>query len=55
MGAMSKTTVRYSRRYGRSSSLFEEHAASSGSQWEAISSIAERMGCKSETLRRWVR
>ena len=26
-----------------------------GSQWEAISSIAGKIGCTAETLRRWVR
>jgi transposase len=26
-----------------------------GSQWEAITSIASKIGCTSETLRRWVR
>ncbi len=29
----------------------EEH----GSQWAAISSIAAKMGCTAETLRKWVR
>jgi transposase-like protein len=32
-----------------------EHEASYESQWEAIQSIAEKIGCTSETLRRWVR
>jgi len=32
-----------------------EHAAEYGSQWEAIRSIAAKIGCCSETLRRWVR
>ena len=26
-----------------------------GSQWEAIRSIAEKIGCSPETLRKWVR
>jgi transposase-like protein len=26
-----------------------------GSQWEAICSIAEKIGCSSEALRKWVR
>ena len=30
-------------------------AASTTSQWAAISSIAAKIGCRSETLRRWVR
>jgi transposase-like protein len=29
----------------------EEH----GSEWAAICSIAEKLGCKAETLRKWVR
>src|SRR3546814_12142742 len=32
-----------------------EHAGEYGSQWEAISSIAGKIGCSAETLRRWVR
>ncbi len=32
-----------------------EHAEQYGSQWEAISSIAGKIGCSAETLRRWVR
>ena len=35
--------------------LVLEHAGDYGSQWEAISSIAGKMGCTTETLRRWVR
>src|SRR5688572_4489808 len=34
--------------------VFEQQAAH-GSQWAAISSIAGKMGCTPETLRRWVR
>ena len=53
---MSKTSVRYSREVReRAVRLVEEHAGSYGSQWEAICSIAEKIGCTSETLRRWVR
>ena len=35
--------------------LVLEHAGDYGSQWEAISSIAGKIGCTTETLRRWVR
>jgi transposase len=32
-----------------------EHEAEYGSQWEAIRSISEKIGCTCETLRKWVR
>jgi transposase len=32
-----------------------EHAGEYGSQWGAMVSIAAKMGCTAETLRRWVR
>ena len=32
-----------------------EHQAEHGSQWAAIRSIAEKIGCTAETLRHWVR
>jgi transposase len=32
-----------------------EHAGDHGSQWEAIGSIAAKIGCTGETLRKWVR
>jgi transposase len=35
--------------------LVVEHAGEYSSQWMAIRSIAEKMGCTPETLRRWVR
>ena len=34
--------------------VFEQQAAH-GSQWATISSIAGKMGCTAETLRKWVR
>ena len=34
--------------------VFEE-TASHGSEWSAIESIAEKIGCAPETLRNWVR
>jgi transposase-like protein len=35
--------------------LVFEHQEEYGSQWAAISSIAEKFGCTPETLRSWVR
>jgi len=35
--------------------LVVEHAAAHDSQWAAITSIAEKIGCTAETLRKWVR
>jgi transposase len=32
-----------------------EHAKDHASQWAAITSIAEKIGCAAETLRSWVR
>jgi len=32
-----------------------EHRGEYGSQWEAIGSIAGKIGCTAETLRKWVR
>jgi transposase len=32
-----------------------EHRGGYDSEWEAIGSIAEKIGCSSETLRKWVR
>ena len=32
-----------------------EHQSAHESQWAAIGSIAEKIGCTSETLRKWVR
>jgi transposase len=32
-----------------------EHAQDHSSQWAAITSIAEKIGCAAETLRHWVR
>ena len=32
-----------------------EHGAEYGSEWEAMRSIAEKIGCSAETLRKWVR
>ena len=32
-----------------------EHAGDHASQWESIGSIAAKIGCTAETLRKWVR
>ena len=35
--------------------LVLEHTDEHASQWAAIRSVAEKLGCTTETLRRWVR
>ena len=35
--------------------MVREHGAEHPSQWAAITSIAAKLGCRTETLRRWVR
>ena len=35
--------------------LVLDHQGEHGSQWAAIGSIASKIGCTAETLRRWVR
>jgi transposase len=35
--------------------LVFEHEAEHTSQWAAMESIADKIGCKAETLRKWVR
>jgi transposase len=35
--------------------MVSEHQGEYGSEWEAMVSIAEKIGCSTETLRKWVR
>ena len=35
--------------------LVFDHRSEYGSEWEAIGSIASKIGCTAETLRKWVR
>ncbi len=35
--------------------MVADHESEYSSQWETICSIAEKMGCSAETLRKWVR
>ena len=35
--------------------MVREHESEHDSQWAAICSIAEKIGCTAETLRKWVR
>jgi transposase len=35
--------------------LVFEQQATGGSQWAAIESVADKLGCSKQTLRRWVR
>jgi transposase-like protein len=47
---------RYSREVQeRAVRMVFEHGSEYGSQWEAIGSIAGKIGCTAETLRKWVR
>ena len=39
----------------RAIGLVRESRQSHGSEWAAIKSVAEKMGCTTETLRRWMR
>jgi transposase len=49
-------TSRYSQEVReRAVRMVFEHGSEYGSEWEAICSIAEKIGCSSETLRKWVR
>ena len=53
---MTTTSSRYSAEVqARAVRLVFEHEADYPSQWSAIQSIASKIGCTAETLRRWVR
>jgi transposase-like protein len=51
-----KTSVRYAPEVReRAVRMVLEHGRNHASQWEAIGSIAAKIGCTAETLRGWVR
>ena len=51
-----KTSARYSPEVrARAVRMVLEHRGDYASQWAAIASIASKIGCTVETLRRWVR
>ncbi len=52
MGRRSKYSPEVKERAVR---LVVESTASHGSEWAAIESVAEKIGCTAETLRKWVR
>jgi len=51
-----KTSTKYSPEVkGRAVRMVREHQREHESQWAAICSIAAKIGCTAETLRRWLR
>jgi transposase-like protein len=53
---MNKKSTQYSPEVmERAVRMVEESASQHDSQWAAITSIANKIGCTPETLRRWVR
>ena len=52
---MGKTQQYSSEVRERAVRLVLEHRHEYGSEWEAIGSVASKIGCTAETLRKWVR
>ena len=53
---MTKTSTRYSPEVrARAVRMVLDHQGDYPSQWAALSSIAAKIGCTAETLRRWLR
>ncbi len=53
---MTKTSARYSPEVrARAVRMVLDHQDDYASQWAAMSSIAAKIGCTAETLRKWVR
>lgn len=53
---MTRTSARYSPEVrARAVRMVLDHQADHPSQWAAICSIADKIGCSGETLRKWVR
>src|SRR3546814_10002890 len=53
---MSKTTNKFSPEVReRAVRMVDEHRADYGSEWAAMTSIAGKIGCTAEALRRWCR
>ena len=51
-----KSSVRYAPEVReRAVRMVREHTGEHASQWEAIGSIAAKIGCTAETLRKWIR
>ena len=51
---MTKTSARYSKEVrSRAVRMVLDHQSDYRSQWAALTSIAPKFGCTSETLRKW--
>ena len=51
-----KSSIRYSEEVReRAVRMVVEHTPDHGSQWAAIRSISQKIGCTAETLQKWVR